>query len=107
MTCTTDNGTNVVKAIKLLEFLHKLCVGHTLICQYRVSRALARVRKLVGHFHISTKVMSKLHEKHRLLGIECHQLIHDCVTRWSSTYDRFVKLFVLHYERVVFVMIDI
>ena len=86
---TTDNGTNIVKAIELLEFLHMPCIGHTLNMAVKkcfdlnqVSRALARVHKLVGHIHRSTKAMSKLHEK---LGIECHQLINDCVTRWGST----------------------
>jgi len=98
---TTDNGTNVVKAIELLEFFHMPCVGHTLNLAVKkcfelnqVARALARVRKLVGHFHRSTKAMSKLREKQQLLGVVCHQLINDCVTRWGSTYDmltRFVE----------------
>jgi len=84
---TTDNGTNVIKAIELLEYFHMPCVGHTLNLAVKkcfelnqVARALARVHKLVGHFHRSTKAMSKLREKQQLLDIVCHQLINDCVT---------------------------
>ena len=77
---TTDNGTNIVKAIsELLEFFHMPCVRHTLNLAVKkcfelnqVARALARVCKLVGHFHRSSKAMSKLCEKQQLLGVVCH-----------------------------------
>ena len=76
---TTDNGTNVIKAVDQLNFLHMPCVGHTLNLAVKkcfelsqVSKALARIRKIVGHFHRSTKVMSKLREKQELLGIKSH-----------------------------------
>ena len=67
---TADNGTNVVKAIDELNVLHMPCVGHTLNLAVKkcfelnqVSKALARIHKLVGHFHRSTKAMSRLREK--------------------------------------------
>ena len=60
---TTDNGTNIIKAVNQLNFLHmpylavKKCFELS-----QVSKALARIRKIVGHFHRSTKAMSKLRE---------------------------------------------
>ena len=84
---TTHNGTNVIKAVNQLNFLHMPCVGHTLNLAVKkcfelsqVSKALARIRKLVGHFHRSTKATSKLCEKQQLLGIKSHHLINDCAT---------------------------
>ena len=74
------------------------CVGHTLNLAVKkcfelsqVSKALARIRKIVGHFHRSTKAMSKLREKQELLGIKSHQLINDCVTQWGSTYNMLIR----------------
>ena len=63
------------------------CVGHTLNMAVKkcfelsqVSKTLARICKLVGHFHRSTKATYKLCEKQQLLGIKSHHLFNDCVT---------------------------
>ena len=79
---TTDNSTNVIKAVDQLNFLHMPCVGHTMNSAVKecfelsqVSKALARIRKLVGHFHRSTKATSNLSEKQKLLEIKSHHLI--------------------------------
>ena len=88
---TTDNSTNVIKAVDQLNFLYMPCVGHTMNSAVKkcfklsqVSKALARIRKLVGHFHRSGKATSNLSEEQKLLGIKSHYLINDCVTRWES-----------------------
>ena len=84
----TDNGTNVIKAVDQLNFLHMPCVGHTMNLVVKkcfelsqVSKALARICKLVDHFHRSAKVTSNLCEKQKLLVIKSHHLINDCITR--------------------------
>ena len=68
------------------------CVGHTLQLAVkqcfdlpRVSRVLARVKRLVLHFHKSPKATYKLREKQQLLGLKQESLKNDCVTRWGST----------------------
>ena len=77
-----------------LDLFNFPCIGHTL--QLGVKKAfdvpkvhmtLARVGRLVAHFHRSPKSMSKLREKQKLLGLPEHQLINDCITRWGSTYE--------------------
>ena len=87
ISATTDNGTNVIKSIDQLNFLHMSCVGYILNLAVKkcfelsqVSKALARIRKLVGHFHRSAKGTSNLSEKQNLLGINSHHLINGCVT---------------------------
>ena len=109
---TTDNGTNVIKAVNQLNFLHMPCVGHTLNLAVKkcfelsqVSKALARIRKLVGHFHRSTKAMSNLSEKQKLLGIKSHHLINDCVTRWGSTYSMLTR-FIEQQQAICAVMLE-
>ena len=90
----TDNARNMVNAISELGLFNFPCIGHTL--QHGVKKgfdvpkvhiALARVGRLVAHFHRSPKSMSKLKEKQKLLGLPKHQLINDCITRWDSTYE--------------------
>ena len=53
---------------------------------------LARVRKLVKHFHKSSKATYKLAEKQQLLDVPQHKLKGDCVTRWGSTYTMLERL---------------
>ena len=51
-----------------------------------MSRVLARVRKLVEHFHKSTLATNCLREKQIRLELPQHVLIMECKTHWSSTY---------------------
>ena len=90
---TTDNGQNVINAMEKLELLNLPCVGHTLQLAVKhafdvspVSRVLASIKKLVLHFHKSTKGTYKLRDKQALLGLKQESLKNDCVTRWGSTY---------------------
>ena len=97
----TDNARNMVNAISELGLFNFPCIGHTLQLGVKkgfdvpkVHTALARVGRLVAHFHRSPKSMSKLKEKQKLLGLPEHQLINDCITRWGSTYEmlkRFIE----------------
>ena len=90
---TTDNVRNVKNAVDSLEFTHFGCIGHTLQLKINrglqlgfVSHVLGRVRKLVEHFHKSTKAIYALRQKQKLLGVAEHTLVQQCETRWSSTF---------------------
>ena len=98
---TTDNASNMTKAMRNLNLLNVPCVGHTLQLSVLksfnlpiVTKMLARVRRIIGHFHRSEKAMRNLREKQKQLGAPMHKLINDCVTRWGSTYSmlqRFIE----------------
>ena len=86
---TTDNRN----AMEKLELLNLPCVGHTFQLAVKhafdvppVSRTLAHIKRLVLHFHKSTKSTYKLRDKQALLGLKQESLKNDCVTRWGSTY---------------------
>ena len=77
----TDNARNMVNAISELDLFNFPCIGHTLQLGVKkgfdvpkVHTTLARVGRLVAHFHRSPKSMSKLREKQKLLGLPEHQL---------------------------------
>ena len=109
---STDNGSNIIKAVRDMGLFNMPCVGHTLNLAVkksfeidRITRALARIRRLVGYFHRSTKAASKLREKQQLLGVKDHRLINDCVTRWGSTYDMLVR-FTEQQQAICAVLLD-
>jgi len=90
---TTDNARNVKNTVDSLEFTHFGCIGHTLQLSISrglqlgfISRVLGCVRKLVEHFHKSTKAAYALGQKQQLLEIPKHALVQQCETRWSSTF---------------------
>ena len=98
---TTNNASNIIKAMRNLSILNMPCVGHTLQLSVLksfdlaiVAKMLSRIRKIVGHFHRSEKAMRNLRDKQKQLGAPIHKLINDCVTRWGSTYSmlqRFIE----------------
>ena len=51
-----------------------------------VSKAVARCRRLVSHFHHSSKSSYLLKKKQEDLHHPTHSLIGDVVTRWNSTF---------------------
>ena len=62
---TTDNGSNMLKAVDTLHWCHMPCFSHTLQLAVQVamklsavSRAIAHCKRLINHFHHS--VQSKL-----------------------------------------------
>jgi hypothetical protein len=90
---TTDNAANIVLAMEILGWEHFRCFSHSLQLAInqafdipQVSRALARARNLVTHFHHSTKSTHLLKEKQRDLRNSSHSLVQQVTTRWNSAY---------------------
>ena len=89
---TTDNGSNLVRASHLLNWLHIPCFGHNLHLAItnaikddsRISRAIGVTRKLITSFSHSWKKKRDLTKVQADLGIPHHSLIIDCQTRWGS-----------------------
>ena len=81
---TTDNGSNVVKAIEEdLEKVRLPCAGHTLNLSVQkafdvpgVERAIGRAKKVVAHFNKSRLDAEELEAKQEVLGLPNHKLIH-------------------------------
>lgn len=75
---TTDNGSNVVKAVEDdLRCARIPCAGHTLNLAVSAGLAISSAigRKVVGHFNHSRIDQEELKKKQDLLGIPNHQLI--------------------------------
>ena len=90
---TTDSGSNVVAAFRILDLLRISCFGHNLdlaikkgLALDRVKCALARCHSIVELFHRSWKKCRDLKQKQELLNLPQHKLMGDVVTRWGSTY---------------------
>ena len=91
---TTDNAANISNAVvKELKLPHFGCVGHVL--QLSIGKAfklgpvdcvLGKVKRLVAHFQRSNNETYALREKQAVLQLPKHELIQECVTRWSSCY---------------------
>ena len=90
---TTDNASNIKAALDILQCLHMPYFSHVLNLAVEkamavpgVSRALARCRQLTSHFHRSTNASYVLKRKQADLHSVQHNLLHDVVTRWNSSY---------------------
>ena len=90
---TTDNGSNIVLATDILNWSRMPCFSHSLHLAVeaamrlsRVSQALARCKRLVGHFHHSAKSSYTLKKKQLDLQHSTHALVQDITTRWNSSY---------------------
>lgn len=91
---TTDNAANITNAVvNELELPHFGCVGHVLQLSIgkafklsQVDRVLGKVKKLVAHFQRSNNETYALREKQDVLHLPKHELIQECITRWSSCY---------------------
>ena len=93
VTATTDNCSNIVRALSINNWTHIPCLSHILNLAVEkvlalpvVSRTVARCRRLVSHFHHSSKSSYMLKTKQEDLKHDTHCLIGDVVTRWNSTY---------------------
>ncbi|XP_057183056.1 E3 SUMO-protein ligase ZBED1-like [Triplophysa rosa] len=91
---TTDNGSNIVKAVALNHWIRFQCFGHRLHLAIEnalkdnaqcISRATGICRKIVGHFSHSWKKRVALKEAQRELNLPEHAMVTDCSTRWGST----------------------
>ncbi|XP_074551526.1 E3 SUMO-protein ligase ZBED1-like [Halichoeres trimaculatus] len=88
---TTDNGSNIVKAVELNEWLRMQCFGHRLhlaighgMSDKRVTRAISLCKRIVSCFSYSWKKRRHLAEVQIQLGLPSHQLITESATRWGS-----------------------
>ena len=90
---TTDNASNIKATLQTMHCLHMPCFSHVLNLAVEkamavpgVSRALACCHQLTSHFHRSTNASYVFKRKQVDLQIVQHNLLHDVVTRWNSSY---------------------
>jgi hypothetical protein len=89
---TTDNGANVVKAIRLMGISHIPCCAHTL--HLSVIKGLGatgtfkkRVTNLILFFKGSPKQTENLRDaQHTLNYPKMYEILLDVKTRWNFTY---------------------
>ncbi|XP_060796344.1 E3 SUMO-protein ligase ZBED1-like [Neoarius graeffei] len=90
-TCiTTDNATNMIKAVELNQWTRLQCFGHRLHLaienavkdDQRVKRATGLCKQLVGVFTHSWKKKAALKQAQQ--DLPEHSLITECPTRWGS-----------------------
>ena len=90
---TTDNARNIVCAIEILSWPRFGCLAHTLQLGVKksmeipqVSRVLACARRVVTHFHHSSKSTYILKQKQTDLHVDQLSLVQDVTTQWNSLY---------------------
>ncbi|XP_077359939.1 E3 SUMO-protein ligase ZBED1-like [Festucalex cinctus] len=89
---TTDNATNMIKALELNGWTRLQCFGHRLHLAIenamrgdnRINRAVGVCKKLVCHFSHSWKKKAALEQAQKHLNLPVHGLITECQTRWGS-----------------------
>ncbi len=90
---TTNNASNVVVAVNELEYTQVPCFSHCLnlavekSCSIpEISKIIGRCRRLVTHFHHSSKDIYVLKQKQADLRHKPQNLIQDVTTRWNSSF---------------------
>ncbi|CAG8483277.1 5753_t:CDS:2 [Cetraspora pellucida] len=89
---TTDNGANVVKAIRLIDISHVPCSAHTLHLSVLKGLNIAkpfkkRITNLILFFYGSTKQTENLKNTQCKLNYpKIYKILIDIKTRWNSTY---------------------
>nr|XP_023693148.1 zinc finger BED domain-containing protein 1-like isoform X2 [Paramormyrops kingsleyae] len=88
---TTDNGSNVIKAVELKKWQRMQCFGHRLhlaighgMDDSRITRAISLCKKVVSSFSYSWRKRRELGEVQIQLGLPAHQLITESATHWGS-----------------------
>ncbi|KAJ8369457.1 hypothetical protein SKAU_G00094850 [Synaphobranchus kaupii] len=96
---TTDNGSNVVKAVELNGWLRMQCFGHRLhfaighgMNDNRITRAISVCKRIVSCFSYSWKKRRQLAEVQIQLGLPGHQLITESATRWGSRQEMIERI---------------
>ncbi|CAJ1081194.1 E3 SUMO-protein ligase ZBED1-like [Xyrichtys novacula] len=93
-TLTTDSARNMIAASKQLPFEHMTCAAHLLQRAITVSlqhspfdSALAKCRKVVGHFKHSAPNAAELEKMQDARKKPKEALTQDVSTRWNSTLE--------------------
>ena len=93
-TIGTDSAPNMLAAGRILPFQHVPCVAHliqrAIVMALRDSGfdvALAKFRKVVGHFKHSPANCDELHAEQASLQLPEEPLVQDVPTRWNSTLE--------------------
>ncbi|XP_077057585.1 E3 SUMO-protein ligase ZBED1-like [Siphateles boraxobius] len=98
-TIGTDSAPNMVAAGKILPFEHLACVAHVvqraivmLLREGGFDGALAKCRRLVGHFKHSPANSDELNIQQASLGQVQEPLVEDVPTRWNSTLEMIMRV---------------
>ncbi|XP_061892294.1 E3 SUMO-protein ligase ZBED1-like [Entelurus aequoreus] len=93
-TIGTDSARNMIAAARILPYEHMPCIAHVIQRSITVSLAdsgfvpaLAKCRKIVGHFKHSPANLTELNAEQVKLGQQQEPLIQDVPTRWNSTLE--------------------
>ncbi len=97
----TDNGANMVAAVRKAGWAHYPCFAHTLNLVVKDTiKALPdlldiqqRCGAIVAFFHHSTRAAERLKEVQKQLKSPEHKLIQSVETRWNSVFYMFKRLF--------------
>lgn len=95
---TTDNGSNVVKAIEEdLNCLRIPCAGHSFkpfcLCwtgSYAIKAAIERSKKVVTHFHKSRTDNEEFKKKQELAKHDLTQVCYDCIVYVHVLYMQYM-----------------
>ena len=90
----TNNGPNIIKAVRECQLLHIVCVSHTLqlvikdaiFAQWSMKDVISIAHHIVAHFKHCSLVYGHLKIFQNDLNLQEHHLVQDVVTRWNSTY---------------------
>lgn len=89
---TSDNGSNVIKAVQLMKLNHISCFGHTLnnwvtlaMTFEPIKNILSKVTKLRYTFHYSSKLRRLLLDAQSKLDLPQKVMPASCITRWWTS----------------------
>ena len=96
---TTDSGSNIKLACRLLRWTRLSCFGHNLdlaiskgLRDYSIEEVLQVCRQVIAKFSQSWKKTRDLAKSQAENDLPAHKLKTDCTTRWGSTYDMIARI---------------